>query len=88
MKIYVKSSISSPYGHIGKGHHDSKLIAARENVTMKEIDAYFDTLKKLDMAVSAAASKAKPKAIPKPKPKPEKDPDVADTNDQDPGEEE
>ena len=60
MKIYVPSSISSPYGTIGKGHHDSKLLAARENVTMKVIDEYFNVLKKSGLAVSAAASKSKP----------------------------
>jgi len=55
MKVYIPSTISTPYGTIGRGHHDASLIAARANVPATEIETFFDSLISTGMAVPDAA---------------------------------
>lgn len=77
MRIYLRSSASTPYGVMGKGWHTSELEAAKQNVEEAEMVKYFKALCSSGMAelvseTKATAKTTKAKTATKPSTKEEK----------------
>lgn len=66
MKVYINSSLNGPYGSLGRGWHESALVAERENSTDREVSSYFTSLISCGMAVLPADSPAEQAVAPAP----------------------
>lgn len=56
MNIYIISSLSGPFGSIGKGWVSSGYIAERENANEAEVQDYFKSLLSTSMATDQPVS--------------------------------